>query len=359
MYKYKLMQYDLKFEFNSMLNGGNGKPVFDLNNSDLKFNSNVQTNLSYLSDKFGERFKIKNESIELTVKLFKCTIIANNLQFYKLQYDESNRTDIRASFAVWFYDPKTMELNNNCLIHHIRKTDKHSGSDIVNFVLDILQKLNVKTAILHDGATIDCNGTQLSLSYQKMLEKGQTYYMRFGFEPISLGHYSCEIPFNNKEEWWKLTKNLLDKINKISVKYMILFNEKLLKLIDDVKKNKNFDNIKIKYFMVPSIEPYDYYYEKSTNINSKIMELEKAANDIIKILTNTKILNFREYTIWLFNNKCEDYAVLDKYIFKNNIIQIKYKISDNDNIKINYEYAPLFRLLDSLMKNTYYAYYFS
>ena len=89
----------------------------------------------------------------------------NDMEFFESSYNEPERTYIQVPFLIWFYDVKTKELNNNTFIEFIHNTKDHSGSEIMNMVLNIQRKLWVHKTILHDGATIDCHGEKLSLSF--------------------------------------------------------------------------------------------------------------------------------------------------------------------------------------------------
>jgi len=83
-----------------------------------------------------------------------------------------------------------LKENLNAHIENISKTKFYSGSDIMIFVLQILYRLNVKSCSLKDSSYIDCKRnnffrtTEIPLKIVKLLQKGNTFYGLFGFNPI-------------------------------------------------------------------------------------------------------------------------------------------------------------------------------
>ena len=112
------------------------------------------------------------------------------------------------------------------------------------------------------------------------MEKGSTYYMRFGFVPEPLQHNTCEIPFNNKEEWHTKVNKIFRKINKIKISDIIEKYDQILKLVIAIKKNQDFQNLKIKYLVFPSLKPYNFYLEE--NPKARLDELERVNTSILK-----------------------------------------------------------------------------
>ena len=83
-----------------------------------------------------------------------------------------------------------LKSNSNAHIENISKTTFYSGSEIMIFVLQILYRFNVKSCSLKDSSYIDCKRnnffrtTEIPLKIVKLLQKGNTFYSLFGFNPI-------------------------------------------------------------------------------------------------------------------------------------------------------------------------------
>jgi len=329
-----------------------GANIFDLS-KEYNFTDNVQKNIASLYEMFGESFSIRNETSVMPVNLRLLEGYFNGGKFFELNYNEPERTYVQVPFSIWFYDIKTNSLNNDTYIAYIHGTKNHSGTEIMNMVLDVQRKLKVHKTILHDGSTIGCHNDRLSLSYFKLLEKGETYYMRFGFDVEPLQHYACEVPFNSKEEWHYKINEILENIKKIKVEDIALKYKKSLELINKVNETKDYENFKIKYLMHANLIPYDYYFED--NIVSKVNELHKAFTDILTILKETDETYLHPYLLKLFKDKelCKKYSMINKYIMTTKLIEITY-----DNESVYFDHIIPFKLLSIAQAAIHYAYYF-
>jgi hypothetical protein len=147
-----------------------------------------------------------------------------------------------------------IKLNSNAHIENISKTKFYSGSDIMLFVLQILYRLNIKCCSLKDSSYIDCKrnnffkSTEIPLKIVKLLQKGNTFYGLFGFNPI----------------------DKTNKINKlINIKTLIgnLYNISWNELDDIIKKGKEQINISNNYnrFIIRKINKWKIYWEEIYN----------------------------------------------------------------------------------------------
>lgn len=352
-YYNKYLKYKEKLH-NLKMNQYGGNQIFDLDNDDLITKKDVQQNLKLLVKTYGNNFYIKHNEITVPVRLHKIKTISNGLIFFELHMQLDKRTHIQPPFSIQFIDIKTNELNNNTYIQFIHNTKQFTGSQMVNLCLDIQRKLGVDKTRIHDATSIKCveNNQELNLSFFKLIEKKQTYYMRFGFDVEILGCFGSEIPFTSKESWHNTVTDLHNQIKKIKINDIIHKFQHVLTVIEDVIIRKNYDEFMIKYLTMPNFMPYDYYLE--ANVESKIIDLKKNLPTVINILSNTKLIYLQELLIDLFNNRCKDYSVLNQYILKSQILAITYLNSD-----IYFEYVPLFRQLNAIAAMTYYSYNFN
>ena len=142
----------------------------------------VQDNLKGLIKTHGNKFMIINDKIELPAKIELITSKYNtDLEYYSIMYDKP-RNFWLLPFKIDFVDAHKIAINNNCYISNIHKTEEASGTDIMHTILKMLKLLRVNTVYIHDGTTIMCDGKEVDLSYYKLLEKGLTFYQKFGFK---------------------------------------------------------------------------------------------------------------------------------------------------------------------------------
>lgn len=99
-------------------------------------------------------------------------------------------------------------------INQISRTSIHSGTSIMKLALKILQKMGVTECELKDTSTFLCNinkngiKQKVNMNYKiiMLLKHEQTYYMKFGFKPISQ---------KNTNRGKNMSNKLKDEINKI------------------------------------------------------------------------------------------------------------------------------------------------
>ena len=210
--------------------------IFDLG-INYDFGSDLQINLAKLKNKFGNKFSIKWMDWILPVRLDMVLIDTDKLKFYKLDYDMPHRTTYLKHLSIFFLDPLTNKLNNNSYIANIHKTDLISGSDMVRIALEINRVLGVKRTSLNDGATILCADTEVDLSFFKLIERGLTFYMKFGFEFEITNPEWFGVHFKNLSQLKNKVSDLISKIKNIKIKPIISEYEKILYMLAYVIKN--------------------------------------------------------------------------------------------------------------------------
>ena len=118
-----------------------------------------KTNIHDFIKKYKNKtFLIKNDKMEIEVKLEKIkSAINSKLDFYSINTTEKGN-EIEYVFAIVFlYKKPSYE---NVFIKNISKSEKYSGSNIVNFVIDFLSSFKqVKKLYLHDAANVSCNNS--------------------------------------------------------------------------------------------------------------------------------------------------------------------------------------------------------
>ena len=327
--------------------------IFDLF-IDYDFGPSLQDNLVRLDKLFGNNFYVKYMDFMLPVRLEKFMIDTDKSKAYKLYYDLPQRTTYLKPFSIYFIDPNTKKLNNNSYIANIHKTEDIRGSDMVHIVLEINRKLGVKRTSLNDGATILCGETEVDLSFIKLIERGLTFYMKFGFEFEITNTEWFGLHFKNLSQLKSKVHELTEKIKKIKIKTIIAEYEKTLYVLAYLIKTQSYDKFDMELFYGgPTFRPQEIYNQKdpSRYVNQLFIE----CHSVLDILNRTDKIFLYEYLIDLFNDpdRCTDYMTLINYLAETD----RYKIQVG-NIKIARTYPQLFSYLRQIRYNFSYVYHF-
>ena len=158
--------------------------TFDLNKGMSSSQTHtLHSNVALLMKKYGTSFNIKYNKHVIPVDIIKLKI-PSGISYFRMQYDPPHRTTELYPLAIDFIDPILIEKNNNIYIASINKTDKLSGTDLVQLCIKFGEVMGVEKMFLGDGTRIRCNQTneELDLSYLKLIERGMTFYTKLGFK---------------------------------------------------------------------------------------------------------------------------------------------------------------------------------
>ena len=216
-YKNKYIKY--KNKYMNMLNQKGGTKTFNLENEyDYFILGDLQNNLVELENHFGNSFYIKFGDINLKFKLEKINHNPfNDIKFYRLIHKVGKRITSREPLIIDFIDPISIELNNNCCLTSIQRTEECSGKQFVNLCIEICKKLKVNKIITGDEATITCDGIKIDLSLLKLIENKKTYYMSLGFDVEKSNANYFLLYIKDKETILQLMNQYIDKIRLIKI----------------------------------------------------------------------------------------------------------------------------------------------
>jgi hypothetical protein len=317
--------------------------VFDLSKN-YNFSDNLQENLKQLDKMFGKIFLIKFNNIEIKVELNLVKHKFNPvIKYYTLIHDIENRELSLLPLEISFIDIFEKKLNNNCYINYITKTNKVSGSNMIQLAINLCKCLNVKKSYLYDGATINCNNYTYDLSYLKLLQNNLTFYTKYGFEIDIMNDY-YNISFKNKNEKNKYILNLIKSCKKVKNINIINLYKKILKIITKVIINQDYNSIKI-YNKTPT--------DKIKWLNKiQLINLFSNFKDVIDLLLKHNDKYLYKTMIKLFNDKnlCSSYEIIEDNFIYNNMYEIIYKKK-----KINFKFLECFKLL-RILNRSYYSY---
>ena len=220
-----------------------------------------KTNIHDFIKKYKNKtFIIKNDKMkmEIEVKLNKIkSAINSKLDFYSIITTEKGSVEVAYVFAIAFlYKTPSYE---NVFIKNISKSEKYSGSNIVNFVIDFLSSFKqVKKIYLHDGTDVSCKNSnhRFDLSMYKLLTSYYGFYQKFGFRLIVE---------NSEEDITKIMVSLAKKVSKYKIKDIL---ENFREIIRFVEKYKNKTKIKCitKWDKTIYEKPLDHLNELMYNI---------------------------------------------------------------------------------------------
>lgn len=322
--------------------------VHDLE-SEFIFEDNVQTNLVTILNRYGKEFMVKYRDIIYPVIMSKFIINTNGLTGYRLYYNVSKPHSYLKPFEIFFIDPLQKKLNNNSYISNIQRTDEISGTAMVTFVLELQKRLGVEKTYLHDAATIICDDREMDLSLIKILERGEGFYSKLGFdyEPISsIGQIGqLGLNFNSEEELKLEIEKTIGEIRNLRIGPIINEAVGILKLILNVIQSQKYEDFEVEYFKTePFIIPVQTYHAENPYLEiKKIIEDCRLTIDILS-LSNTDILY--KFLIDLFNdpNRCHYFPTILNILMKEHP---RYRVSFG-SVTYTRNYTILFTKLSHL-----------
>lgn len=263
------------------------------------FSNNLLENLSNIYNEYGEKFNImSNDPIfNFKVRLIKKQgYYDKSFEYYTL-YSKKNGYYI---FRVVFIDYLTKKIDNGCYLEDIHKTHNYTGTEIVQFVLHLLKKLSIERVHLIDDAKIKGS---IPLSWYKFLEKGETFYQRFGFKLILSQNFFTNIKYGcNNETLNKLLERERSRLAKASITDFIKpFKNIPEDVVEIICNCKTFNNITllskdINYLINIFIESNDslltFLFSLNIKTLSKVIKILTSDNLIIKIKTTEGYIKF-------------------------------------------------------------------
>lgn len=328
--------------------------TFNLNNE-----FDLQTNLRQIEKKYGNEFVCESTlfNISIPVKLYKEHIASNDIKYYTLIYDISNREYSMFPLKINFIDTETKKIASNAYIQNIHATDQLTGTQIVKFALQLLKVLGCKKVYLHDGTGVKCksNSFAYDLTYYKLLEKNKTFYTNLGFEhDISIennyGNY-----FKSKSKLKKFINKMIKSCRKIKISTLVSDYKKLLDICTQIIKNPlSINNLIIRctytYNIIEPVETKNIWICKSNIIN-----LVQECTEMLQMLDNKEFKYFADLLVSLFKSETSCWLLepFEKFILGSNIYEIEYY-----NIILSRKYLDCFKVLKEFRYSSNYSFSF-
>jgi hypothetical protein len=323
--------------------------TFNLKNKyDYFISGGLQNNLTKLKNYFGNSFYIKFGDVNLIFELEKINHNPyNDIKFYRLIHKVEKRITSREPLIIDFIDPISLELNNNCCLTSIQRTNEYSGKQLVNLCIEICKKLKVNKIITGDEATINCDGVKIDLSLLKLIENKKTYYMSLGFDVEKSNANYFLLYIKDKDTILHLMNQYVDKIRLIKTKKIIKECDKIICLLKKAQKENFSNNLEI-VIDIPKIYRGEPFYVD--NPNTKVPKILENITQVLNILNKYQEYKFiYEVLIVLSKANCKEYSILIEYLMNSNIITYNLKT-------IKRKYIDDFVSLKGIKSNCLYSY---
>ena len=346
-YKNKYIKY--KNKYMNMLNQKGGTKIFNLENEyDYFIFGDLQNNLVELKNHFGNSFYIKFGDINLKFELEKINHNPfNDIKFYRLIHKVGKRITSREPLIIDFIDPISIELNNNCCLTSIQRTEEYTGKQLVNLCIEICKKLKVNKIITGDEATINCDGVKIDLSLLKLIENKKTYYMSLGFDVEKSNANYFLLYIKDKETILQLMNQYIDKIRLIKTKKIIKECDETICLLKKAQEENYSGNLKITIHIPKIYQGEPFYVE---NQNTKAPKILENLNQVSTIINKYQEYEFiYEILLMLSKTNCKEYSILLEFLMNSHIITY-------DSKTIKRKYIDDFVSLKGIKSNSLYSY---
>ena len=261
----------------------------------------------------------------------------NERSLIKLKINNSNSTltlksDIDKNTGFRYIYIKI--INNIATIENISKSSNYSGSEYLMLSLQLLYLLNIKTVNLHDDSYFICDElnnffhkkTEMEpykkMSYKiiSLLRYGNTFYMQFGFKPISKKYINNKIIYTDMSEY---IYNLIDKLREISwddINNVLIKGIKLINNDKNVKNNKGWRKLNQEKWIKYWTTIYNSWLKfKQKYCDNKEFPLTPFGS--FTIYENTDCALFCDW-LELYSNTYLHFKNVNQYIFNNEIVNI-------------------------------------
>ena len=191
--------------------------------------------LEFIKKYKNKTFLLKNDKMKMEIEV---TLEKTRVNFIKSKLDYYSLYSISGEFRIDF-SYKNKPSFENVYIPSIAKSEKHSGSEVVKFVIDFLKSFKqVKKAYLIDAATVNCKNSddKISLSLYKLLISYVGFYQKFGFRLV--------IDYGKEEDITNKMVLLAKKVANYKVKDILKNFKEIIKFIEKYKQDVE---VKTKY----------------------------------------------------------------------------------------------------------------
>lgn len=294
--------------------------TFDVDFPPSRMTSSVEQNLKKIVKKYGERFLLQSTHAVLPTRLYLDN--SHGVKHYIMRYDLPNRTSNFFPFKVDFIDVHSGKVaGKNAYISSIHRTGDISGTHIMELILRVLTILNVHRVSLRDVATISCNKREIDLSLFKLIEKGTTFYGKFGF------HFDVTLMrsrYPSKEYMNKVLMSSLAYVKRLRVSEVRKVYHDAMMILLQAISDQNYSWLKFE-----THAPFDYVNKDAKIVvplssnRSTCFQVLREIDTVLKVLDGKFVL-LCELLVHMFRNHCDTYVTLYDNVINYNIESISY-----------------------------------
>ena len=320
-------------------------------NLNLQPKHGVQRNINHIHKTYGTNFHITYNTTTIPVTLEQITTPVAT--YFTIRSNLENRQTYMYPFRIDLIDPDTNELNNTTYIPNIHKTDKITGTQMVELVLQINKILGATKTYLHDGTEVSCSSYIRDLSLIKLIDKGLTFYMKFGFQLTLNRCQRYDDIITDEIQMTTILNSTLQKIRSIKITTLIDECIKIINLFTSSITKNYLPTILL--CTSPSIVPKNqrniYYKEVHGSVIQQYLNNTTYTLHLLRASSDTLLYKYLSY---LFNDptKCYEYEHLINALVYTNDYIIK-----GENTQIIKKYPFWFRTIIRV-RNFRYVYYF-
>jgi hypothetical protein len=296
--------------------------IFDLNNNDKNrelFSEYFNDNIKILLNTFGTEFILKLKNIEIPVVMLEQTGKFSDNKYWYIKYSIWDRDQYLLPLKINLCNPFTYKTDGVTYIANITKLHNVSGTNMMNIALKLLEILKSTKTYVWDAATVSCGLETMDLSFFKLLEKGKTFYQRFGFRFTIENIDNLKFNFKDDSTLQKTIFEYIDKLKKIKIEYIIKSYSIILSVLTNVINTQNYNKLNIYYY-----SPYEPYKTSKITKRKKVLDIINEIDIILKITNTSHNTYLYQDMIYYFYNDCKKYLDIMKYIIDNQIYMIKY-----------------------------------
>jgi hypothetical protein len=266
--------------------------------------------------------------IEVKLEKYRSAFVKSKLDYYSIS---SLTGEFRIDFSY-----KNKPSFENVYIASIAKSEKHSGSEVVKFVIEFLKSFKqVKKAYLVDAATVNCKNSDdaISLSLYKLLTSYVGFYQKYGFRLV--------IDYGKEEDITNKMVLLAKKVANYKVKDILKNFKEIIKFVEKYKQDVEVKTI-YKYDEYDSIVAESYYSHQSGEM--EVVSLGKFMHNFGFLYFT--MAPYKKYTFGKFIEKLNDkkcFMLSQFFECLNNFKYIEFKYKNKKIIpKFLVDYCKLF-----------------
>lgn len=208
----------------------------------------------------------------------------------------------------------SFDFGGTAYINNIRAIEGLRGSFILNMLVELCKFMRVTKIYLHDGARVNCEDIQITLSYLKIIKEGITFYGKHGFVPYP--EFDQGVCGYTKSQ--DMIDDILGFVRQFREVLLVDYIKNIEEVLDVVIIHKEKTAIQTINFNAGTFQDIDLIHgelgdEKFQNLLTKYGNLRTTANKSSRKYLYQHMLDMKK-------TSCPDYADIEDVLFYNDQI---------------------------------------